>query len=180
VREAPMNVQSSPENQDLLTNLLDNSDAASGADAGNETHTLSPVAYERLKDEYVEVNLNIRHYSNLRFAVFSVFFLVMGGIVTIAFGDGQYAPFAVKFAKLGGLLVTFVFWSFEERISQLFRYFRKSAAKLEENGLGYQQYKTIPPREFPAFEAGSVTRIFYVLILAFWIYAVVVSLKDFI
>jgi len=42
--------------------------------------------FEELSLEYSEVNTNIRHYSALRFAIFTVYFAVIGGIVSIAFG----------------------------------------------------------------------------------------------
>ena len=42
--------------------------------------------FEELSLEYSEVNNNIRHYSALRFAIFTVYFAVIGGIVSIAFG----------------------------------------------------------------------------------------------
>jgi hypothetical protein len=41
---------------------------------------------ENLRHEYSEVNNNLRHYSALRFAIFGVYFAVVGGVSSIAFG----------------------------------------------------------------------------------------------
>src|SRR5205085_12632311 len=41
---------------------------------------------ENLRLEYSEANNNRRHYSNLRFAVLTVFFAVLGGVASVAFG----------------------------------------------------------------------------------------------
>jgi hypothetical protein len=45
---------------------------------------------ESLRHEYTEVALNARHYSGLRFAVFTILFAVLGGVGFVAFGKGQF------------------------------------------------------------------------------------------
>lgn len=42
---------------------------------------------ESLRHEYSEVVQNFRHYSNLRFAIFTIFFAVIGGVGFVAFGQ---------------------------------------------------------------------------------------------
>lgn len=130
---------------------------------------------ESLKHEYADVTENIRHYSNLRFVIFSVFFAVMGGITLLAFSDSGVTPLATRFAKVGGLLVTLIFWVYEERASQMFSHFSKVGIELESK-LGYRQISTRPPGKFPVLEAKYVTRIFFVLWIAFWIYIVLTTL----
>lgn len=44
------------------------------------------TSLENLRLEYSEANNNRRHYSNLRFAVLTVFFAVLGGVASVAFG----------------------------------------------------------------------------------------------
>jgi len=130
---------------------------------------------EDLKHEYADVTENIRHYSIMRCVIFSVFSAVMGGIAFFAFSDGGIARPAAILAKIGGLLVIFVFWVYEERASQMFSHFSKVAMELESK-LGYRQISTRPPGKFPILEAKYTTRIFFILWTAFWIYALFTNL----
>lgn len=130
---------------------------------------------ESLKHEYADVTENIRHYSNLRFVIFSVFFAVMGGIVLFAFSSSGITPLAARFAKIGGLLITLIFWIYEERASQMFSHFRGVGIELESK-LDYRQISTMPPGKFPILEAKYTTRIFFILWTAFWIYIVFTNL----
>lgn len=69
-----------------------------------------PRSEESLRHEYTEVVQNIRHYSNLRFAVFSIFFAVLGGVGIVAFGKGQFDEHAAVVARIGGFPVIALFW----------------------------------------------------------------------
>jgi hypothetical protein len=130
-------------------------------------------SFESLKNEYTEANQNFRHFSALRFAVFSVFFAVEAGIAAVAFSNGQFVPNAVIFAKVGGLLVTLVFWSYQERIVRLIAHFMKVAAELEQQ-LGYTQISTRPPAKVPFLDINTITRLFFPLLIVFWIYTLIV------
>lgn len=102
---------------------------------------------ESLRHEYTEITYNIRHYSNFRFAIFSIFFAVAGGLGFVAFGKGQFDSHAASVARLPGLAVIVIFWMYEERCSQFFDHYVNSAGELELS-LGYRQYvgKPKPPR----------------------------------
>ena len=131
-------------------------------------------AVDRLKNEYAEVNQNLRHYSGLRFAIFSVFFAVMAGTAGLSFSSGQFTPFAATAAKVGGLIATLVFWNFEERTLRLLTHFGKVAAELERS-LGYTQLSTRPPAKFPVLDSGIITRLFFLILTAFWVYTLIAN-----
>jgi hypothetical protein len=127
-------------------------------------------SFEKLKNEYSEVNENFRHFSSLRFAIFSVYFAVEAAIFSAAFSSGKFGPSAIIFAKVGGLLVTLVFWSYQERVVRLIAHFMQVASKLESK-LGYTQISTRPPAKFPIPDINTTTRLFFPIMIAFWIYS---------
>ena len=125
---------------------------------------------ENLRHEYSEVVQNIRHYSNLRFAIFTIFFAVMGGIGFVSFGGGQFEAHAALVARVAGFAVIILFWLYEERAGWRNDHFQRVAMNLE-RALSYTQYTTLPrTRWFPP-KAGLVNRCFFFLITAAWLYA---------
>jgi hypothetical protein len=133
-----------------------------------------PSSVENLRNEYSEVNENFRHFSSLRFAIFSVYFAIQAGIFAAAFKSGGFSECGVNFAKVGGLLITLVFWGYQERNVQLIAHFMKVATKLESQ-LGYTQMSTRPPAKFPIPDINTITRIFFPFMVIFWIYTLFVS-----
>jgi hypothetical protein len=123
---------------------------------------------ESLRNEYSEVNENFRHFSSLRFAIFTVYFAVEAGILS-AFTSGNFNSIAVV---SGGLIITFVFWGYQERNIRLISHFMQVAAKLERQ-LGYTQISTRPPAKFPVPDINTITRLFFPLMIVFWIYTLV-------
>jgi len=136
---------------------------------------MSAVAtdFEKLKHEYSEVNNNLRHYSALRFAILSVYFAVIGGISSVAFGLVEVktanAIDIAWWAKIGGLLVTLVFASFEFLCDHNLRHLKNVAKELEKP-LRYTQFTT--RRSFFSFRAIYFTTVLYVALLAFWIFTI--------
>jgi hypothetical protein len=127
---------------------------------------------ESIKHEYSDACQNLRHYSNLRFAIFSVFFAVTAGIIVVAFNnDNRVTPYASQFAKVGGLLVTLVFWNYQERASLMAIHHAKVASELEQF-LGYSQMSTRPRNRFLSYEAKYITRIFFLFLTVFWAYTI--------
>ena len=126
---------------------------------------------ESLRHEYTEVVQTIRNYGNLRFAVFSIFFAVMGGVGFVAFGKGQFDAHAAMVARFGGFPVIALFWWYVERLDQLFAHHISEAIELERS-LGYRQFTTRPtqPRYLPNFRV--VGRGFFSLHTLLWAYAV--------
>lgn len=126
---------------------------------------------EDLRHEYTEVVQTIRNYSNLRFAVFSIFFAVLGGVGYVAFGKGQFDAQAAIMARIGGVPVIAFFWWYAERIEQLFAHYMKVAIELERL-LGYTQFASRPPRPPYLPEVRIVGRIFFFLLMLLWAYSV--------
>jgi hypothetical protein len=128
---------------------------------------------ENLRLEYSEVNNNRRHYSNLRFAILTVFFAVVGGVASVAFGIVEVkSPTSINivlWSRFAGLVFTLTFFSFEVLCEFNISHFGHVAKDLEEL-LGYRQFKT---RTGPY---AKVTRSFiwgmYTLIIVFWIFSI--------
>ena len=128
------------------------------------------VLIDGARHEYEQVSENIRHYSNLRFAVFSVFVALMAGITYLAFSTESFTLSATPFPKIGGLLFTLAFWCFDERITKMFEHFGAIADELEEI-LGYRQFHMRPPGTVPVPKAKCVTRAVFSALVAFWVCA---------
>ncbi|MBM3357790.1 MAG: hypothetical protein FJY54_08690 [Betaproteobacteria bacterium] len=126
---------------------------------------------EDLRHEYSEVVQNVRHYSNLRFAIFTIFFAVMGGVGFVAFGQGQFAADAALVGRIAGFAVIAVFWLYEERAGQVFEHYRKLAVKLEHT-LNYSECTTWPSPTVFSPPAIVINRLIFLLVALLWVYAV--------
>jgi hypothetical protein len=126
---------------------------------------------EDLRHEYTEVVQNIRHYSNMRFVIFSILFAVMGGVGIVAFSKGQFDQHAAVVARVAGILVIFIFWQLEEGAFRFYDHCTKIAAELERL-LGYRQYSSRPVSRSFLPRRYIVQRVFYFLLTVMWLYAV--------
>lgn len=129
---------------------------------------------ESVRHEYEQVAQNLRHYSNLRFVMFAIFFIVIFAVACVAFGKQWFDESAVKVARSGGFLVVTVFWLYEERMGLWWDHYRKVAVELE-GLLGYHLSST---RSEPLHFLPSVTlltRVFFFLTFLFWAYAIGMS-----
>jgi hypothetical protein len=128
---------------------------------------------ENLRLVYAEANNNRRHYSNLRFAVLTVFFAVIGGVGSVAFGivEIKSPPSlnVMRWARIAGLLFTLVFSWFEVLLDLNLRHFLRIAKGLEDS-LGYTQFKARKFHYMP--RAIYATWCMYALIIAFWVYSI--------
>ena len=121
---------------------------------------------DRSKSEYSEVNNYLRHYSSLRFVMFSVFFAVMAGIISVALGIVGVKPLTATViwtTRVGGLMTTIVFSIYEFRLERLIRYYQRAGEALE-GSLGYSQMTKRPKSHF-TFVA---TWIMYSILFLFW------------
>lgn len=127
---------------------------------------------ESLRHEYTEVALNARHYSGLRFVVFTILFAVMGGVGFVAFGKGQFDAYTAQVARVVGFPVIGIFWWYEERVRQLLDHSARVAVELE-RALGYTQYMTRPDHPWPYLGKSKVVgRLLYISLTLLWLYAV--------
>lgn len=132
---------------------------------------------ESLRHEYTEVVQSIRHYSNLRFAIFTIFFAVMGGVGFVAFGQEQFDTHAALVARIAGFAVVAVFWMYQELTARMFQHCRQVAVNLEHE-LNYTQFSTQPT--FTGFIPAAIVlnRITFFLLTSLWLYAVIAVPLD--
>lgn len=123
-----------------------------------------------VQSEYNELGSAIRHYSALRFAMLTIFFALVGGLITFAFDHAQTSSFATVTAKLGGVLVTFVFWVFEYRLSAYMAFFDRRSVELEQK-LGYAIYSARQKSQpwLGIFSTPRVSKILFASVSVFWI-----------
>jgi DNA-binding ferritin-like protein (Dps family) len=130
---------------------------------------------EGLKHEYDQVNEYIRHYSNLRFAVFTVFVALTAAIGYVALSAKDFDTSAKPWAEGAGLLLTLAFFLFDERISQMFEHFSSRAIKLEKDYLtDYEQIQQRPPGYRWVPPAQCVMRAIFAATAIFWLIRLVV------
>ena len=128
-----------------------------------------------LRHEYTEVTQFFRHFTNLRFVVFSIFFAVMGGIGFVAYSEGQFHAKAAIMGRIAGMLVIALFWLYIERLSYQVNYYSSLRAELERT-LGYASRQT-GRGFFPRMQ--TTWRIFFALVTLLWIYgALAVPLEN--
>ena len=125
---------------------------------------------EGMRQEYTEINSNIRHYSLLRFTVLTVYFAAFGGISSVAFGffvsQSGNNDFLETGARVAGFLVTILFSHYEYLIIEVLKKNRERGKYLEEK-LGYRQ---ITLRSQNAITISQYTaRIFYYTLALFWL-----------
>jgi hypothetical protein len=124
---------------------------------------------EGLRQEYSELNQNFRHYSALRFAILTVFFAVTGGLASVAFGFAQNVPPTISFAaKIGGFLISIMFFMFEIILQSYLHHFGNTFRKLEKS-LGYSHMSTRPHSRI--IRTQNATYGFFICVIAFWTYA---------
>jgi hypothetical protein len=130
--------------------------------------------FEELSLEYSEVNNNIRHYSALRFAIFTVYFAVIGGIVSIAFGFFENktgnSELTKLCARIGGFLISLLFLVLEVNCEQYLTIYGDVAASMEEE-LRYKQITTRKRVNYhhPLLRPRYAARSIYVAMILFWL-----------
>jgi len=130
---------------------------------------------EGFRQEYTEVNSYYRHYSALRFVMFSVYFAVIAGIASVAFGVVEVKSYGASLIsgmiKVGGLLITIAFLMYEIRLEVVIEHYRAWAKRLEKE-LSYSQMTERPPSKLTF----GTTKAIYCLMITFWSLAIGLSL----
>ena len=130
---------------------------------------------EYLFKEYSEVCLNIRHYSNIRFAELTIFFVLMvamGGAVLGAIKISWTACSTKILVKVGGLIFTIIFWFFEDRGRVYINHFVRRARELEQE-LNFTQYSTRPEPRFLILRSDWAARFIYLTFIIFWLFTLI-------
>ena len=122
---------------------------------------------EHYRDEYKEASANLRHYSLLRFSVFTHFLAVQAGLISFGLNaNSTRLPTLAIVIKIVALVATFVFWIYSERVNAYRKLFIKRACDLESR-LGFEQYVSKPMLEF--LSTLFATRLFFLAVAAFWL-----------
>src|ERR1041384_3603244 len=129
-----------------------------------------PTNLEGLRHEYSEVNNDIRNHSTLRFSIFTVYLAALGGLSSVAFGFFEFRygnPEYIKlWGRLGGLLVTLLFFYYERRIQSLINHNLETGKELE-SLLKYAHISTRPT--WGKYRSHNATTIFFYILIIFWL-----------
>jgi len=125
------------------------------------------------KDEYIELNANLRHYGNIRFAQLTVFLAITAGLVTCVFTFNLSEPAKLLF-KIGGVIISVLFWIVDISDMYLWTKFIRRAAELE-GSLNYKQYSGLPgsPKFDRVRPATLAIWCFYLLVFLFWLVTII-------
>lgn len=119
------------------------------------------------KDEYKDVSSNMRQYGNMRFSQLTLFIALTAGLLTGLFTSNPPLSFLVRSVlKIGGLIITVVFWIMEKRAAGYWHHFSRCAVDLEKQ-LGYKQYSTLPARTIVT--ATNAVCVLYFFMFLFWV-----------
>ncbi|NOG93111.1 MAG: hypothetical protein HND42_07715 [Armatimonadetes bacterium] len=124
-----------------------------------------------LKDEYIDVSNNLRHWNTLRFAELTVFMALTAGLINAMYiGKGAQSFEAGLLLKCAGIFSTLAFFVLQERTMTWFHAFNRRAIELEKE-LGFRQYMDVP--RVRVLSGQNSIRSLFMMILAFWILMIV-------
>ncbi|MDW8305432.1 MAG: hypothetical protein RML33_11425, partial [Acidobacteriota bacterium] len=115
-----------------------------------------------------ELGQAMRHYSALRFAILTVFFALVGGLITISFDALSANQFMIVATRVGGLIGTLAFLVFEYRLEVYMSHFENRAAELEK-ALGYNIYTGRKQGGVRFISTPLAIRLLYFAVIIFWI-----------
>ncbi|NOT50154.1 MAG: hypothetical protein HOP10_02645 [Chitinophagaceae bacterium] len=130
-----------------------------------------------LRQEYTEVNQNLRHYGNMRFAQLTIFIALTGGLITLVFTKLSSAlQFNLKISlEAMGIFTAGVFLLMENSSTMKWKGFKNRANELEIE-LNYQQQRKSPsPGNWNATRA---IKLLYWSIVVFWLGAIAYQLYQ--
>jgi hypothetical protein len=139
----------------------------------NESETSVPVSRRTsAREEYGEAAQSFRHYSALRFAIFSIYVAViaaLGGVALGVLGASTSGSLGARAAAVAAWLVTVVFFVCERKCLKNRRHFVK-VMQAHEEILGYTSMTNFPASTVigPAVAFASL----FSVSLAFWSYVV--------
>jgi hypothetical protein len=136
-----------------------------------------PNDKEELRHEYTETSSDLRNHANLRFSVFTVYLAAIGGLSSVAFGylETKYIKAETQqlWGRLGGLLVSLLFFYYELRIQSLINNNLRTLRELELL-LNYNHFRGRD--SWGKLRSHTATKCFFGIVIAFWM---VVTVKIF-
>jgi hypothetical protein len=128
--------------------------------------------YLNLRQEYTEVNQNLRHYGNMRFGQLTIFIALTGGLVVLVLT--KLNPISQQKLKIPfeflGIFISLMFWRIEYSSTRKWIGFKERANELEIK-LDYKQLRESPRPGY--WNATRAIKLLYWSIIAFWIIAFV-------
>lgn len=123
-----------------------------------------------LIEEYKECNQNLRHYSIMRFAEFTLYFLINGALLNIAFDfTTSNSANPTAFLKGLGIFLSITFGLMNERRIILWDCHQRRAVEIEDE-LGMSQCKKRSDELL--FRNRNATRLIYIILAFFWIISI--------
>jgi hypothetical protein len=122
-------------------------------------------------EEYKDVSINMRQYGTMRFAQLTLFVAASGALLLAALKPlGEVSGGRRNAVRIGGLILTVIFWILEERSTAYWVLYRERAKYLEKT-LGFEQYQRRPNPMRIVFEinATNAMRLLFVSSIIFWI-----------
>jgi hypothetical protein len=133
---------------------------AEGSDPGIESRR------EDLRHEYTETAASYRHFSNLRFAILTVYVALVGALGSVALSIvGAADPWVSWVASVGAVVVTATFFACERVCEGNRRYFVSALVTIEHQ-LDYTTMTNFPHNR--VLRAAPMLFVFYSANLVFW------------
>jgi hypothetical protein len=129
------------------------------------------------KQQYTEVNNNLRLHSTLRFAIFTLLVAALGGVTSISFGFVKSVENPDHIAlggRLAGFFITTLIFYYELRIQSLINHDLSYGQELEAL-LGYNYFSKRPA--WGKLRSHNVTRLFFVGVIVFWLFMAAIKLR---
>ncbi len=128
-------------------------------------------------EQYKEVKTSRRHYSSLRFALFPVYFVVQFGLVQILSKESaDILLFPELVMPICGLLVTYVFWTIESRITIYYK-------DLEQIGNNLEEYLELDQKVMVNYSKQTILsntklsiKLVYGIFLLYWLVMLIMTL----
>ena len=121
--------------------------------------------YPRHIEEYREIGLNLRHYSNMQFVNLTLALAGQAALFSVAFRTPPVAGAAKVVVAVGGMMMAVLFYVSEHRIRAYWRSYFKRAEVLETR-TGFSQYANAPNNA--KVTSGNAIRLLFVVLVLFW------------
>lgn len=130
------------------------------------------VVDDNVHEAYSQACNMIRHYSNLRFAMTTVFIAITGGLMVLAFGGDSNLP-ARTFGliRIGGVIIAVIFGIAEIRVAKLVEFYRQCMEQFEGSSGVLLQLSNPPAILIWKWLASALMLGLNLLAIIFWLFA---------
>jgi hypothetical protein len=125
-------------------------------------------------EEYRLVDGNQRHYSGLRFVIFTLFFAITVGLITQSFPSTGVVSQHLRVALPAlGLAISVCFLRIEQRLCDYINFYSKRSQELEKLMPGFEQWSARPQAKVWFLKAERATVGIYTVVIGFWVWALI-------